>query len=301
MGTAIIDKKPDMAGGVTLSEAINNKTLQTLAAVIVLALIVVYRTTFSWEWAMWMKTESEYSHGPIIPLMSAFIVWFNWKELAKTNVKPCIWGLPLIIVAIFVQFAGHRSAGFSMAGFSLPPLLLGASLMLFGVRVTKGLLIPILFLFFMLVPPWSLLSMVSNKIQLQSTVIATKGLQLLGYNAVREGQFIHIEDFKVQVAAACSGIRTLVMMLAFGTFMSYMLKGPLWGRLMLIAMIGPLALITNSVRVLVVAMVGYSYGKDWMTIVHDYGGYVIVFMSMGLLYLLAKVVKCRDFRSMPSS
>jgi exosortase len=299
--TALEVAEQKQPGELTIGQVIQDRTWQAIVVIGVLATALIYWRTMSWEWEKWWITESEYSHGILIPFISGFIIWFNWKRISAIRVRPSAWGFLPLALALLTQYASHRCAQISISGMTIPLMLVGGSLILFGKKATWQLLFPILFLYFMLYPPTSILSRVSFLIQMKSTYLATLGLKGLGFDVSQEGQKIHMPSITLQVVAACSGIRTLVMMLSFGVFMSYMLVGPLWGRLSLVAMIPPLALITNSIRILVVALVGEYYGTDWMKIAHDYGGYVIVFISMIMLFYLGKVVRCRDFRSMPES
>jgi exosortase len=290
------------AGQVTVGDVVSNRLWQILGIVALAALVVTYRITFLWEWGRWWAEESEYSHAILIPIISGFLVWFDWKRISKIPVKPSIPGVLLLLPLILVQFAGHRSAGFSMAGLTIPFVMACISLTFFGWRATKAMWFPIAFLLFMCVLPASFLTQLSYHIQKMSQILAALGLKAIGYDATAVGtKIIFASGFNVEVAAACSGIRTLVMLFAFASVFAYMLVGPLWGRLSLVVIVPALALAVNSVRVFVVALVGENLGTDWMHIAHDYGGYVLVFISMYLLYLFAKVVKCRDFRSMPSS
>ncbi len=278
-----------------------NRVWQVLGIITILALAIVYKNTMQWEWAAWWREESEYSHGILVPFICGFLIWLDGKRISKVPVRPNLLGALVILPMILVQFAGHRSAGLSMAGMTIPFVVAGMSLMLFGWQATKVMWFPLAFLTFMCVPPASIITQLSHDIQMASTVLATAGLKVIGFNAMREGTFIVFgSGFKVEVAAACSGIRTLVMLLAFASVLAYVLDGPIWKRLSIVAIVPPVALITNSVRVFVVALVGENMGHDAMKIAHDQGGYVIVFISMYLLYVYAaKVVKCRDFRFMP--
>ena len=277
------------------------RTWQVLGALSVVALVFIYWDTFQWWWGQWWKNESYYSHGILIPFMSAFVIWFNWKRIVRTPVEPSAWGLALLAPTILVQFGSHRSGAESISGLTVPITLLGASLVLFGKRVTRELLFPILFLYFMCVPPTQYLYGLSFRIQERSTVAATAGLRLMGFDALREGVAIQLPNIRVLVGAPCSGFRMLIALLAFTTFFAYMKKGPLWGRLSLVALVIPLSLVANSVRVLLIALVGEYWGEDAMHSFHNYSGYIVLVIAFAILVQLAKVVKCRDFKSMPTS
>ena len=288
-------------GQVTVGDVVSNTTWQVAGIISLLALAIAYKTTFAWEWGGWMGAESEYSHGPLIPIISGFVVWFTWKRLSKIQAEPNLLGLAIVLPSLFIVFAAHRSGAFAMGGMTVPVTVLGMSLLLLGKKATRELLFPILFLFFMCILPGTLLNKISHDIQMESTRFATAGLKLMGLDATREGIFISLPSVTVQVAAACSGIRTLMALLAFSIFFVYMKEGPLWGRLLLVAIVPPLALAVNSLRVLMIALVGEYYGEDAMHAFHDYSGYMVIVIAFIVLIQIAKVVRCRDFISMPTS
>ena len=274
---------------------------QVLGVITILMLCYIYWRPVEWWWGKWWEEESYYSHGILVPLMSAFLIWFDWGRIKRIPVEPTAWGLALILPMVFVDFVAHRGAIPSIAGLTMPIVLTGVSLMLFGRKATWAMLFPILFLFFMCVPPTTFLAKFSFKIQMLSTTLATHGLNLMTLDAVQEGTRIRLPNIEVMVGAPCSGFRMLIALLAFTTFFAYMKVGPLWGRLSLVAMVIPLSLLANSVRVLMIAVVGEFMGEDAMHSFHDYSGYIVLVITFAILIQLAKVVKCRDFKSMPSS
>jgi exosortase len=291
----------------TVGDLKNEKFWLVLGLISIAALIFIYHDIILWWWVAWWMDESYYSHGVLIPIISGFIIWFNWSRIRKIVIEPTAWGLAILLPAILVEFITYRSTIPSIAGMTLPIALIGISMFLIGKQGTKELLFPFIFLYFMCVPPTQILAKISFQIQLLSTIIATKCINLLGwildFEATRYGTQINImpSNTKVIVGAPCSGFRMLIALLAFTTFFAYMKKGPLWGRLSLIILVFPLSLLANSIRVMLIALVGHYMGDDAMHTFHDWSGYIVLAITFAILILLAKVVKCRDFKSMPSS
>lgn len=302
MGTTTVEVKDNTpVKGLCLADLGAARVWQALCIVSIVAIAYVYHIVFRWWWGHWWAEESYYSHGILIPFMSAFVIWFNWNRIRKERVEPSAWGLALLIPAILMEFVGHRSALPSIAGLTLPIALVGMSLILFGKGLTREFTFPLLFLYFMCVPPTQYMTKVSFKIQMLSTTWATLGLKLIGLSAVQSGTQISLPNIQVFVGAPCSGFRMLIALVAFTTFFAYMKKGPMWGRLSLIAMVIPLSFVANSVRVLMIALVGEFMGEDAMHSFHDYSGYIVLIVAFAILIQFAKVVKCRDFKSMPVS
>lgn len=299
METTVLTKDNPEIKQLTIVDLAKQSTWLAMAAVSVCALAFIYWRTFEWWWQIWWANESYYSHGVLIPFISAFIVYFNWNRIKKVPVEPSMLGVAILIPSILMQFIGHRGGILSVAGLTLPLAMLGMSLILFGKKMTRELVFPILFLFFMCVPPTQYVEKLGFKIQMLSTTIATIGLKAIGMDAIQKGNQIHLPNIQVEVARACSGFRMLIALLAFTTIFAYMKKGPMWGRLTLIGLVMPLSLIANSVRVLMIALVGEYWGESTMHTFHDYSGYIVLVIAFLLLVMIAKVVKCRDFKSMP--
>jgi len=302
--TTTIEVEKGPAGQPTVADVTRTRLWQACGLVSLVALVLVYHGVFQWWWGEWWKEESEYSHGILIPFMSAFVIWFNHKRIAKMPVTPDRWGLALLLPAILLQVIAHRGGVVSVAGLTFPVALTGMSLMLLGKRATAALLFPILFLYFMIVPPTSYLQKLSFQIQMLSTTGAAWGLKHVGLNVVQSGKSIVFAESGqvVTVAAACSGFRLLIALLSFGTFLAYMKSGPVWGKLTLVALVIPLSVALNSLRVFGTALVGEYWGQDAMHAFHDPAGYIMVGIALVVVFFpLSKVVKCRDFKSMPVS
>lgn len=286
--------------GLSVEDVVKHKLWFVFAFVWIALIAFIYYVPFKWWWGEWWREESYYSHGILIPIMSGFVVWFNWKRIKKVRVEPSIWGLIIMLPMMFLNYKAQVSGVASVGGMTLPIMLFGLVLMLFGKSIVRELLFPIAFLYFMAVPPTSILEPISFKIQITSTNIAVMGLHLLGLDAVQTGTQIQLPSgLPMVVGAPCSGFRMLIALLAFTVFFVYMKKGPMWGKLSMAALVLPLSVLANSVRVLLIALVGEYYGESAMHSFHDYSGYIVLVITFAVLILIAKVVKCGDFKSMP--
>ncbi|MEN6371665.1 MAG: exosortase/archaeosortase family protein [Armatimonadota bacterium] len=285
----------------SVEDIIKHKLWFVIAFVWAALIAITYLFPFKWWWGEWWRDESYYSHGILIPIMSGFIIWFNWNRIKKIHIEPSIWGFVIILPMLFLNYKAQVSSLASIGGITFPIMLVGMALLLFGKAVVRELLFPAGFLYFMVVPPTSILEPLSFKIQIASTNIAVMGLHLLGLDAVQTGTQIQLPNgLPMVVGAPCSGFRMLIALLAFTVFFVFMKKGPKWGKLSMVAIVLPLSLLANSVRVLMIALVGEYYGEDAMHAFHDYSGYIVLVITFAVLVLFAKVVKCRDFKSMPA-
>ena len=231
-------------------------------------LVLVCLTVLYWfsgfeMYKAWVIVDSYYSHGFLIPFISLFFVWKQRSELLAAEHEPAAWGYPLIVVSALMLLASDF-LGFRVVGeFSLLPMLYGVSAVLLGQKRTRLLWFPIAFLVFMVPIPASLTQSVALKLKLLATqcaVVLANGCTL---PMVRDGSFIHFNNDKLQVGEVCGGLRSLIALLAFGALMAYISKTRPWARVFLLAMSGPVAVLTNVLRIFSLCIVGYSGGAKW--------------------------------------
>lgn len=262
---------------------------------------VLFWPIFLTWYGQWTMKDSYYSHAFLVPFISGFIVYLKRSVLARTRINPCVLGYFVLIVVLAVLLLMLWAGSNLAAGMAFPLVVAGFVLALFGVNALRQLLFPISYLYFMCVLPNFLLVKLSFKIQMMSTQTATGILSLMGYNVWREGSTIWTSNAPVQVGDPCSGFRLLISLVAFSVLFAYLVKGPLWGRLFLVFFTAPLSLIVNSVRIALIALVGIYYNSDVMHKFHDYSGYTVLAMAFVILWLVARLVKCREFGSMLTS
>lgn len=262
----------------------------------------IYMPSFKCWYSAWMAKESSYSHGILIPIIVAFIVWLKRKAILSTPVKPCAWGYAVLVPALFLVLLSAVANSASVRGLLFPVVIGGLVLALLGKAMLRQLMFPIFYLYFMCVLPGHLLAPISFRIQMLSTAGAALILKAIGLGVTQAGQIITMPNgVEAQVAEACSGFRLLVSLFAFSVLFAYLKEGPLWGRLSLVAVTVPLSLVVNSIRIALVCMVGQFRGSEAMHAFHDYSGYLVLLLAFILLWQIARLVKCRDFNSMLSS
>lgn len=261
-------------------------------------LIWLYGPTFAWWYRNWMAKESYYSHGILVPIISAGIIWLKRQELSAVAIRSYPKGffalIPLLLGVIVVSWAGPSSP----LGLTVPLVIAGVVMVLFGPAMVKELRFPIGYLYFMCVLPGFLLVKASFRIQMLSTISATEMLKLAGFDAYREGVMITLPNIEVMVGAPCSGFRLLISLVSLAVLFVFFSEGPKWGKAVLLALTLPMSVVLNSFRIALIALVGEFMGSDAMHAFHDWSGYIMLVLSLFVLYLLAGLVKCRKFNSM---
>lgn len=297
------DSVRDVGGEVRSGEReLTIGSLRWLDYLIVAALVGlvawIYMPTFKWWYGVWMAEESSYSHGVLIPIIVGFIVWLKRKAILATPVKPCGWGYAVLVPALLLVLLSAVANSASIRGLLFPVVIGALVLTLLGKAMLRQLVFPIFYLYFMCVLPGNVLGPLSFRVQMLSTAGATLILKALGFTVTQAGQKIIMSNITAEVAEACSGFRILIAIFTFSVLFAYLKEGPLWGRLSLVAVTLPLSLIANSVRIVLVCMVGQYRGADAMHAFHDYSGYLVLLLVFIILWQIARLVKCRDFSSM---
>jgi exosortase len=214
-------------------------------------LIVVYLPTlvdlvFNW----WQ--DDNYSHGFLVPLVSAWLIWSVRRELAALPRSTNPYGLALVILGMALFVLGAAAAEYFTARLSLVLTLFGLVWYLFGNEIVRKTWFAFFFLCFMIPVPYVFYYTVAFPMQVAATRITVDVLQFIGMAIVRQGNIIHLDSgFSLEVADACSGIRSLVALLALGAIYAYWSQKKWLPRLLVFLSTVPIAVFANVVRVLI--------------------------------------------------
>jgi exosortase len=174
-------------------------------------------------------------------------------------------------------------------------MITGALLLLHGGPRTQRMCFPIAYLIFMVPIPASLTQSIALKLKLFATECAVQLTSLCTLPVVREGSYVHFGNDQLLVGEVCGGLRSLIALLALGALMAYVSRTRAWARILLLALSGPVAVVTNILRISSLCAVAYFYGSDVAAgKFHDISGilifvvaFVFFFSVDGLLRRLA--------------
>ncbi|MDD4900422.1 MAG: exosortase/archaeosortase family protein [Candidatus Omnitrophica bacterium] len=261
---------------------------QNLAKLILLSifLIITYVPTFIWMFDRWNEKDTYYSHGILVPFISIFLVWLQRKELKKIKLNPDTLGWFFFIPAILIHLLSALWRVYFTSGFSLLFILTGLVLLFWGKEYLKKLIFPILFLIFMIPLPLVAIANISFKLKIFAAQASTYVLNnLFGIPAVRDGSVIKTMHAYLIVEDPCSGIRSLIALIALGALMTYFSNLSKPRKVVLFASSVPIAISTNIIRILALSLVSEMYGAKFSTgLFHDtMGVLVFVFAFIGLM------------------
>ena len=254
--------------------------------------LLSYVPALFWMWDRWFTRDSYYSHGILIPFVTAFLIWQKKDELKIIAPQRSGWGLPLIVIGVLIHLMSSLLRIYFSSGFSMLIVLVGLILHFYGSAILKKIIFPIAFLFFMIPLPLVVIVNISFKMKLFAADIAAKLLNYMGLLAVREGSIIQMRHAYVIVDDVCSGLRSLISLAALGSIFAYWLNGAMYKRIFLFVSTIPIAIVTNVCRVVLLASISEIWGPPYATgWIHDVSGFFVFALAFVLLYVVGKLIE----------
>ena len=237
----------------------------------------------------WMTAE--YSYGPLIPLISAYLLLreLRHRPPAPTGTpadhRP---GIALILFALIFGIFGNLVRIPDVVTYAFILWVAGVTLVGFGWAQGKGHQLPVLHLIFMLPLPQFVFWKVTIALQLISSQLGVWFIEQMGIPVFLEGNVIDLGVYQLQVAEACSGLRYLFPILSFSYLTGILYRGPFWHKAVLFLTAAPLTILMNSFRIGVIGVLVNAYGIGQAEgFLHLFEGWVIFGMCIVMLFALA--------------
>lgn len=252
--------------------------------------------------------DPTWQHGALLPFIAGFLALRRQKEVVELPAGSTFWGLPLIVLSLFLYFAGFRANSFYCGYLAIMLLLAGGSLWLEGAARSRVRLFSWAMLGFM----WPLPFLEESVgYQMRLLMVKTTGfvLNAVGVDALVSGTALQSmpdislgrkagDLFSVGIAAPCSGMRSLFALLVVGALFSYFRQRVLWRRLLLFVMILPVAIVANMTRILVLIFSAMIFGQQWaigdaekeVSAFHEFTGIVVFLVALLLLQFVSGVL-----------
>jgi exosortase len=242
-------------------------------------------------WTVW-TTNDNYSHGPLVPFVALALAWMRRHDLAAAAKRPDARGLAFVALACVMMMLGMRSDVFALQAYSMLPMLFGLALTFFGGEVARMLAFPILYLAFMLTFPPLLMNTLSYALKEITLRLSTGAAEALGVTLQRSGMTLYLQSGELRMENPCSGLRSLLALLATGAVFAYLQPGAWWRRLLVLLAAVPIAMAGNAVRITLLILVGH-YGSVEQAggSFHDWSGYLIYIVALaGLMMVRAALM-----------
>jgi exosortase len=228
--------------------------------------------------------DPNFSHGFLIPFFSGYLIWRDRKRLAALPIKPAWFGLVVIAGALTILVVGVLGSEFFLSRSSLLFLLAGLVIYFGGWGLFRSILFPWAFLFLMIPIPAIIFNQIAFPLQILASRLASTLLELVGVPVLQQGNIIQLASMPLEVAEACSGIRSLMSLGALAIIYGYFLEPKMPWRIVLAVAAIPIAVVSNSLRV-----VGTGVLVEWwnaekaLGFFHTFSGWVIFVLALGLL------------------
>ena len=262
-----------------------------LAAVVVAAVAFTFAPVLLRMGRQWWN-DPNFSHGFLVPLFSGFLVWQRRDRLKRLPAAGSWTGALILLFGLAVLVVGTLGAELFLSRVSLLFVICGLIVMLRGWATFRELLFPWAFLALMIPIPAIIFNQFTLKLQFMASKLGSSILPLCGVPVYREGNVIFLPAMPLEVAEACSGIRSLISLGALAVMYGYFMQKRVLGRILLAAAAVPIAIIANALRIVGTGIaVQYWDPATALGFFHEFSGWVIFVISTGLLLLTSRLLR----------
>jgi exosortase len=234
----------------------------------------------------WLELP-DYSHGILVPIFAGYLIWAKRKALLQTKLKPTWNGIAVVALALALLVLGEFGAELFLSRISFIVLCAGLVLGFGGWRLLKELRFVLLVLMLAVPIPTIVFNQIALPMQGLASALATALLHYMGVPALRLGNIIELPSMQLEVAEACSGIRSLVSLFTLAIFYGYFLENTFSRRLILALASIPIAIAANAVRIFGTGMcIQYWDADKALGFFHQFSGWVMFLVSLGSLSIV---------------
>jgi len=276
-----------LSGGAGKGRPVKALFVWFAVAVLVACLLGGYwEPTIKNLWRIWMRSD-EFSSGLLVPFLAGYVLWSRRKGLAGIRIQPCILGgLALFMLAQGMRLAGLWLMYSSAERISLVLTVIAIVVLLLGWRLAWRIWAVLLYLFFMLPLPNRVQLWITQPLQQVATKSAVFGLEMLGYDVIREGNVINLNGTLVAVAEACNGLRMLTAFFVICGLVALLMRRKWWEKLVILVSSVPIAFMCNTLRLTITAIAFTMLDTEqWEKAFHDFGGLAMMPLALGLIVL----------------
>ena len=249
---------------------------------------IIVRLVLQW---VGPNSDQNFQHGIFVPLFALFVLWQDRKKLEAIPSSPSWAGLPLVALSMLVLVLGVLGADIFLPRVSLLILLAGLIILYQGWTFFRAVLFPWAFLILMIPIPALLINRVTFPLQFVAAKWAAALLELVRVPVLLEGNLLTLARKQLDVAEACSGIRSLLSLVTLAIIYGYLLESRKWVRVVLVCAAVPIAVAANSFRVFGTGLlVQHGYENEAEGFYHSVSGLVIFAVALVMLFALHRVI-----------
>lgn len=239
--------------------------------------------------------DPDYSHGFLVPLISGYFVYQRREALKNALVSPYAPGLFVIILGILLLIIGYKGTELFTMRFSLIVILAGIVFYFLGKEIFQVLKLPGFYLVLMIPLPEIIYNYIAFPLKLFVAKYSVLFLQAINITVYREGNIIMFPNIVLEVADACSGIRSLMSLVALSVAMSFFVKTSNLKKTVIVLSAVPIAVFTNALRVIVTGILARYWGAAAAEgFFHELAGMLVFGLAMIMLFIVGILLREKD-------
>jgi exosortase len=245
--------------------------------------------------------DDNYSHGFLVPPLAVFFAWDRRARLRSAPHRPSPAGLVLVLGSLLVLLAGVFGAELFLARVSMLGVVAGAILFVWGWRHLSLLAFPLAFMALMIPLPEIIFNQLALPLQLVASRLGETAIAAAGIPVLREGNLLQLPGRTLEVAEACSGIRSLVSLIMLGIVLGYFTEPRTGPRVLLALAAVPIAILANATRVAGTGLTSHWIGPAAADgFFHSFSGWLMFVIALGgLLAFQRLLAAARTWRLRP--
>jgi exosortase len=268
--------------------ALDGRAPLVATGLVVTGLIWVYAPVLAGLVRQW-SSDDNYSHGYFVIPLAAYFAWERREALLGAPRQPSAAGAALVAASLLLLVAGTLGAELFLTRVSLVGVLAGSVLFVWGRAPFRLLLFPMAFLLLMIPLPAIVFNQIAFPLQLLASQVGETAIAAAGIPVLREGNVLHLPARTLEVAEACSGIRSLVSLLMLAIVLGCFTEPRMPARVLLVVAAVPIAILANAARV-----AGTGLVAEWVSpaaadgFFHSFSGWLIFIVAFAGLLLFQR-------------
>lgn len=259
--------------------------------VFVLILAALYHSIIPGMILDWKKDDN-YSHGFLVPFIAGYIAYMRKDSLVSAEVRPTNAGLGVICLGLVMLGLGWLATEYFTMRSSLVVVVAGSVLYILGRDVFKILLAPLAYLVLMVPIPYIIYDAAAFPLKLFVTKVSVLSMKALGLVVWQEGNILMFPNITLEVADACSGLRSIMSLLALGAAYAFVLHSTTRDRVLLILSTLPIAVFTNCLRVIATGILAQYFGSAAAEgFFHEFAGLFVFAVAVAMFVALGAALK----------
>jgi len=232
-------------------------------------------------------TDPNWSHAPLVPLVSLFMIYTRRFELWSIAPRPCFWGGGIMGAALLLYVVGfYPLSSATIRGWATIMDLFGLLLLLTG-PMMRVLWFPVCYLVFAVRIGDKFWQLFAYHLQHAAAGLAADILRTFGADVTAQGATIEFwrgisSMGQLNIVEACSGLRLLMAFIAMGVAIVYLYPRPWWARAALLLLTVPIAILTNVLRVTVLGLIFMNNPRIPLDRYHDWSGMAMLLVGATL-------------------